>query len=385
MLATTTSVSTYPQSPYETSARSSGRPGQKDARTSAGTSTSANNNSSSSSSSSAPTDYFPQLSKYSDPETGLLSKLPSSWIPYGQLMRIDRPGGLYAFYFPYLIGTAYAACIAKPTPDLSTVLWQGAMFLPFNIVLRGTACAWNDTVDAKFDRQVERTRHRPVARGAVSTTQGYVFTAALGLLVMAMAAPSVGLMPTGCLPHVALSTVMFYVYALLKRVTHYPQVFLGFPFAWAIFISLEAMGTDALAGWHVWPTMALFGANILWTVTYDTIYAHQDLADDERAGVKGMAVRFANSTKLLGSLLSAGQVALLALCGAWAGFGPAYFAGTVGGVALAMAYYIYDVDLKKPESCGAWFHDQFLIVGAGFMAGLVAEYGLKVTGTELQL
>ncbi|KAJ8130715.1 hypothetical protein O1611_g2914 [Lasiodiplodia mahajangana] len=104
-------------------------------------------------------------------------------------------------------------------------------------------------------------------------------------------------------------------------------------------------------------TFAIFGANILWTITYDTIYAHQDVADDAKAGVKGMALRFRHSTKLLAGMLSACQVGLLALCGLWAGFGTFYFLGTVGGVGVALAYYIYDVDLESPES---WLIGEYL-------------------------
>ncbi len=100
--------------------------------------------------------------------------------------------------------------------------------------------------------------------------------------------------------------------------------------------------------------------------------------DDEKAGVKGMALRFRDSTKLLASILSVAQVALLALCGLWADFGALYFVGTVGGVAAAMGHYIYDVDLKRPESCGVWFYRQFWTVGAGFIAGLVGEYVTKL-------
>ncbi len=183
------------------------------------------------------------------------------------------------------------------------------------------------------------------------------------------------------MPHALVAVVLFFVYALMKRVTYYPQVVLGFPFAWAVFFCVAALGMDPL-GEHVAPTIALFGANILWTITYDTIYAHQDVADDEKAGVKGMALRFRNSTKLLSSILAAGQVGLLALCGVWAGFHTVYFVGTVGGVAATMAYYIYDVDLKQPASCGAWFHRQFWTVGAGFMAG--AHWGVRIQAHDVR-
>ncbi|KAI0169260.1 putative 4-hydroxybenzoate polyprenyl transferase [Hypoxylon sp. FL1284] len=316
----------------------------------------------------------PNLPAYSDPETGLLSKLPRSWIPYAQLMRIDRAAGLYAFYFPYLIGLMYAACIAPTPPKPPTLLGLAAVLLPFNMILRGVACTWNDNVDQEFDRYVERCRLRPIVRGAVSTAQGHVFTLAL----MAAGYPFLTLFPAPAAPHMLFTVALFFVYALMKRVTFYPQVVLGVPFAWAVFFCIAALDMRPFAGEHFGPTLAMFAANVLWTITYDTIYAHQDVADDEKAGVKGMALRFRDSTKLLASVLSIVQVALLALCGSWAGFGAVYFIGTVGGVGAALAYYIYAVDLKLPESCGAWFHTQFWTVGSGFIAGLAGEYVTKV-------
>ncbi|KAE8381538.1 UbiA prenyltransferase family-domain-containing protein [Aspergillus bertholletiae] len=316
--------------------------------------------------------FFPNLPAYSDPTTGVLSKLPSSWIPYAQLMRVDRPGGLYAFYFPYLIGITYAACIAPTTLEPLTLLAMAAVLLPVNILLRGAACTWNDTLDQDFDRRVERCRHRPVARGAVSTRQALIFTFAQ----LAAGYPLLSFFPAPCVWHMVIMVLLFFIYAFMKRVTYYPQVVLGFPFAWAILFSVAAMELP-VQGEYAAPTMAIYAANVVWTIIYDTIYAHQDIADDEKAGVKGMALRFKNSTKLLASILATLQVALLALCGIWAGFGVIYFVGTVCGVAAAMGYYIYDVDLTKPESCGAWFGAQFWIVGAGFMAGLTGQYMLN--------
>ncbi|KAI1119602.1 UbiA-domain-containing protein [Nemania sp. NC0429] len=338
------------------------------------------------------TNYFPHLPAYSDPTTGVLSKLPRSWVPYAQLMRIDRPGGLYAFYFPYLIGLVFGACITSPTPDPGSLLFLAAILLPFNIVLRGAACTWNDTVDQDFDRRVSRCRHRPVARGAVSTSQAHLFTA----LQLAVLYPvTILCFPAACVPHFLIMVVLFGVYALMKRVTYYPQVVLGVPFAWAVFFCVAALDAKAfpltlpfLSGSPLSQgkthtkesfraTLALFGANILWTIIYDTIYAHQDIADDAKAGVKSMALKFKYSTKLLAGVLSIGQVGLLALCGLWAGFGMLYFLVAVGGVGFALTYYICDVDLESPESCGKWFHDQFWVVGTPFIAGLICEYLTK--------
>ncbi|KAH8204295.1 hypothetical protein TruAng_001581 [Truncatella angustata] len=267
----------------------------------------------------------------------------------------------------------YAACISPVPVKPLAVLKVGAILLLLNVLLRGASCTWNDNFDQEFDRRVERCRHRAIARGAVSTRNAHIFTAAQ----LAAMCPLMSLFPAACTPHMLAALVLFFVYPLMKRVTFYSQVFLGFPVAWAIVFSVAALGIDPLQAGVRGPTLALCAANIFWTITYDTIYAHQDVADDAKAGVKSMALRFENSTKIVASVLSVAQVLSLALVGIWAGFSSIYFVGTVGGVAAAMAYYIYDVDLKRPESCGAWFHDQMWLEGSGFLAGLTGEYYAK--------
>lgn len=317
--------------------------------------------------------FFPSLPPYADPTIGFLSHIPSQLVPYGQLMRLDRLGGFYAFYFPYLIGLIYAACLHPRTPTLALLLRLALTFLILNIFLRGAACTWNDNVDQDFDRRVARCRHRPIARGAISTRQAHLFT--IAQLIMCYYITSS--LPGPCLPHAAVVVILFFIYALMKRITYYPQVVLGFPFAWAVFICVGALGLEPF-GDHFKATLAIFTANILWTITYDTVYAHQDIADDEKAGVKGMALRFKKNTKTLATMLTFGQVLLLAICGAYAGFGFRYFVGTVCGVGIAMFYFIYRVNLKDPESCGRWFSNQFWMVGAASLIGLLAEYNTKL-------
>lgn len=186
-------------------------------------------------------------------------------------MRLDRPGGLYAFYFPYVIGLAYGACITPAPLPVERLFIIAVRFSAFNVLLRGAACTWNDLVNRDFDRRVERCRRRPIARGAVSTSQGLAFT-----LLQLVALYGVLLtFPDVCKVHTAIATILFCVFTLMKRVTYYPQVVLGFPFAWAIFITLDALDMDPLNRTHFPATLALFAANVLWTITYDTIYAHQ--------------------------------------------------------------------------------------------------------------
>lgn len=115
---------------------------------------------------------------YTLPTRGILSKLPPSWVPFAELSRIEKPGGLYGFYMAYLIGLGYGACLAAPTVSPTSLLSTAAVLLVYNVFLRGAACTVNDILDRDFDRRVARCRNRPVARRAVTPAQGYWWYAA---------------------------------------------------------------------------------------------------------------------------------------------------------------------------------------------------------------
>ncbi|KAL9065872.1 MAG: hypothetical protein Q9161_007925 [Pseudevernia consocians] len=320
-----------------------------------------------------------ELSIYTPKLTGFLSILPASWIPYAELMRLDRRAGFYAFYLPYLIGLGYGSCLADSVPSPTHLLGLCGLFLIYCITLRGAACTWNDNVDQKFDRQVARTRLRPIARGAVSTTQGNIFTVSLLLAEI----PVLMVLPASCAYHAIPINVLFGGYALMKRITHYPQFVLGFPFAWAIFMSYAALNVDPLSSCRIISTVSLFIANILWTMIYDTVYVHQDIRDDIKAGVKSMAIRFADSTKELAAILATIQVTLLLTTGWQAGLSPLYFVFTCGGTAFALGKMIAEVDLKEPSSCARFFHRGFWYVGGSIVMGFAAEYTARLYKFEM--
>ncbi|KAL9129613.1 MAG: hypothetical protein Q9217_001969 [Psora testacea] len=312
-------------------------------------------------------------SAYIPPQHGLISIIPSSWVPYAELMRIGRPAGFYAYYLPYLIGLGYAATVADPIPPPHHLLGLSCLFQVGCIILRGIACAWNDNIDQEYDRQVTRCKLRPIARGAVSTTQAHIFTAALILAGV----PLFYFLPIECAYHAISIIILFGTYPFMKRITYYPQFVLGFPFAWEILMSCAALNVDPLREHLIIPTMCLIAANICWTMIYDTIYAHQDLQDDVKAGVKSMAVRFADNTKTLASILSLIQVGLLVITGRQAGLSPIYFLGTCAGSAIALGSMIRIVDLKRPASCAWFFYYGFFYVGGAMLSGFLGEYLLR--------
>ena len=337
-----------------------------------------------------------------DKPPGIIPTLiPPAWLPYAQLMRLDRPWGVLAFYVPYLAGLCMASCMSPTTISPSVLAKSSIMLLGWSVLNRGWQCAWNDNVDQEFDRQVARCRSRPIARGAVSTAQAHVFTASLyalscaylwyftrtfsssfatGTLGTATFISHEGMLSTHDQRRllafdVLIASVPALIYPLGKRFTNYPQLILGVLFSLAIPMAAHLVRVDPFATTQrTSATLCACGVNTLWTMTYDTIYAHQDVADDVQAGVRSMAVQFRDSTKLLCAALSVGQVGLLVKAGWDMALGEWYFVVACAGTAVALGAMVWLVDLKRPESCAWWFKMDFLFVGATVCGGWFAEY-----------
>ncbi len=314
--------------------------------------------------------------QYKLPVTGILSRLPPSLVPYAELIRLEKPTGTYYLYLPCLFSTLLAGLLSSPVPAPGSIVATNALFLLGSAIFRGAACTWNDTLDRDLDAKVTRTKLRPLPRGAVTASQAHTWTAVqlgAGMGVLAAAFP----FPTSAIYAIP-SVVIIGLYPLAKRVTHYPQVVLGFAWSWGIIMGFPAMGIGLFAPESSTALAAagtLYAANIAWTVLYDTIYAHQDVKDDTRIGIKSMAVKHGAKTILTG--LAAVQVSLLAVTGWIIGAGPVYFLGTCGGATTALVTMIWRARLEKPENCWWWFKWGCWFTGGSVASGLMGEYWLR--------
>jgi len=223
----------------------------------------------------------------------------TKWQAYSRLMRIDKPIGALLLLWP----TLWALWLAKMTvPPLPTL----AVFVAGVFVMRAAGCVINDYADRKVDGHVERTRHRPLASGAVTAKEAKMLFVVLGLIAFALVL-SMNLM-TIMLSVVGLA--LAWVYPFMKRYTHLPQVVLGAAFGWAIPMVWAAVSESLpLVCWLV------FLANICWTVAYDTQYAMVDREDDLKIGVKSTAILFGRYDKLIIGLLQLSTLVLMALVG----------------------------------------------------------------------
>ncbi|CDR87103.1 related to COQ2-para-hydroxybenzoate--polyprenyltransferase [Sporisorium scitamineum] len=234
--------------------------------------------------------------------TATAAKKPFSIQPYLALSRIDKPIGTWLLYWP----CAWSIVLASHTLGLSytTPLFYTMLFGVGAIVMRGAGCTINDMWDVKMDRMVERTKTRPLAAGDITQFQALCF---LGVQLSAGLAVLVNLnLYSIILGAGSLGVVV--LYPLMKRVTYWPQLVLGFAFNWG-----AMLGWSAVAGAVDWAAvLPLYAGSIFWTLVYDTIYAHQDKTDDVHAGVKSTALLFGDKTKPVLSAFSASTIGLFA-------------------------------------------------------------------------
>ena len=284
--------------------------------------------------------------------------LPAACHPYVRLARLDRPIGTWLLLFPCW----WSLALASPGWPGGHWLWLALLFAVGAVVMRGAGCTVNDILDRDLDAQVERTRARPIPSGQVTPRQALAFMAGqmlLGLAVLLQLTPfAVGL-------GVA-SLVLVFTYPLMKRVTWWPQAFLGLAFNWGALMGWAAV-RDQLSA----PALVLYAAGIAWTLGYDTIYAHQDKEDDARIGVKSTARRLGDRSRPWIAGFYAATIAGIAAAGWLAGLNLLFWPGLALG-AGQLGWQLRSWDLNDPADCllrfksNRWFG--WLILG-GIVAG----------------
>jgi 4-hydroxybenzoate polyprenyltransferase len=213
--------------------------------------------------------------------TGLIGALPPSARPYASLMRLDRPIGTWLLFWP----CAWSVALAGVRDQWLLFVW----LLLGAFVMRSAGCAYNDIVDRDLDRRVERTRLRPLASGRVSLTSAWALVVGLslvGLIVVLQLKPAAQLAALLSLAPVA-------AYPFMKRITWWPQAWLGLVFSWGALV-----GWPAVNGAFGLPALLLWIGSIFWVIGYDTLYAIQDIEDDALVGVKSSARALGDRAKL---------------------------------------------------------------------------------------
>ena len=291
---------------------------------------------------------------------------PAATRPYLRLARFDRPIGAWLLLFPCWWSASLAALAGgQAAPPLGTF----ALFLAGAFVMRGAGCTYNDIIDRDYDAGVARTRNRPIPSGQVTVAQAKAFMVALclvGLLVLIQFNGTTIALGIASLGLVA-------IYPFMKRFTYWPQVVLGLTFKWGALV-----GWTAVRGKLEWPTVALYGGCVLWTIGYDTIYAHQDKEDDLAMGLKSTAIRFGDQTTPWLAGFYGGAIGLWALAGWGAGAGLVMAIGLLLAAAQ-LAWQVATLDTADPVNCLRRFKSN-RDLGWIILATIAADMGLRGAG-----
>ena len=296
-----------------------------------------------------------------DEQLGWVVYLPVRLRDYALLARLDRPIGTWLLLIPCWWGQA----LAPGGFDF----WLAVMFTIGAFAMRGAGCTVNDLADRDFDRQVERTRNRPLASGRLRTRQALAFLAfqlMIGALVLTQL-PWIAVIVSLC------SVPLIVVYPYMKRITYWPQLFLGITFNWGILV-----GYTATAGVPQAEAILLYIAGLFWTLGYDTIYAHQDKEDDALIGVKSTALLFGRSTKIWVGAFYSLMIAAIAIGGMMAGLGWPFFAALTVPT-LMLAHQTCTLDIDDVEGCLSRFRAH-RIVGLAILGALLLGHLAPVSG-----
>ncbi|NVJ68825.1 MAG: 4-hydroxybenzoate octaprenyltransferase [Alphaproteobacteria bacterium] len=262
---------------------------------------------------------------------------PKALRPYLKLARMDRPVGTWLLLWPCLWSTLLAADGHVTVEHLYLM----ALFAIGALTMRGAGCTYNDIVDRDFDGAVERTKSRPIPAGEVTIKQAWgflVFQCLIGFAVLIQLNMFAILVGLG-------SLVLVAIYPFMKRITYWPQAWLGLTFNWGALV-----GWAAVRGSMDWPAILLYAGGLFWTLGYDTAYAHQDKEDDALIGVKSTALALGKKTKPALSLFYGLFIFALLGAGILANLGIIYYP-VLALAGLHLAAQVRRIDIDDAASC----------------------------------
>ena len=266
--------------------------------------------------------------------------------PYLRLMRLHQPVGIWLLFWP----CAWSLLLASGHIDLKKII----LFFVGSLLMRSAGCIINDITDRNIDKHVERTKTRPIASGELSVGQG------IGLLLVLLALSLQVAMQLGL--HVvfwaALSLIPIAVYPFMKRITWWPQVFLGLVFNWGALMGWAAVHQTITA-----PAIFLYIGGVFLTLGYDTIYALQDRDDDTKIGVRSTALRLGKNIKFFVAVFYAAAILCFALA-----------MGNVWGMlalilpSIHCIWQLYSLNINNPASAKRIFLSNIWLAALVFLA-----------------
>lgn len=272
---------------------------------------------------------------------------------YIRLTRLNQPIGIFLLFLPCLSGLLLAQ--KSIGLSLSEFLYFLCLFFTGSVIMRSAGCVINDLADYKFDKQVARTKDRPIASGEVKKFQAIAISSLLCILGLIILLQFHFL--AICVGIVAMLLVLIYPFA--KRFTNYPQLILGFTFNIGVLI-----GALALTNQIALADIFLYFGYIIWTVIYDTIYAYQDLKDDLATGIKSTAIKFQQYPKFILTSLSLMMLGAFFASGIFANLNPIYFS-IITLSQIFLMIMIIKCDVREKSELSEFFKSSW-IIGLGF-------------------
>jgi 4-hydroxybenzoate polyprenyltransferase len=295
------------------------------------------------------------------PRGNWVDRYAPAWLkPYARLARWDRPIGFWLLFWPCGFSLGLAS-VRNPAAGFDW--WALLLCLVGAVAMRGAGCTFNDIVDRNIDGKVERTRSRPIPSGQVSVRNAIIFMVLQGLAGLAVLIQfnlftvAIGIA----------SLALIAIYPFMKRITWWPQLFLGLAFSWGALVGW----TSQTAAISLAPILLYIGC-VVWIICYDTIYAMQDMEDDAIIGVKSTARLFGRRARLMVALFYAATIVLWVAAAILAGAGLVFAIILLGAVAL-LAWQVATLDADEPGNALVRFRSNHW-VGLLVTAALVAEW-----------
>tara|TARA_B100000686_G_C16635919_1_gene887263 strand:- start:48 stop:908 length:861 start_codon:yes stop_codon:yes gene_type:complete len=255
-----------------------------------------------------------------------------------QLTRLDKPIGFLLLFWPCVWGLTLGYSFYN---DTAVYLKHILLFFLGSVLMRSAGCIFNDIVDKNLDKKVERTKSRPIASGKISVLESFIYVGALCLLALTV------LLQFNKLTIILGmgSMLLAFSYPFMKRITYWPQLFLGLTFNWGII-----MAWTSIAGSLSFEPFVLYLAAIFWTLGYDTIYGLQDIADDQIIGIKSTSIKFKKNVKLFVGICYGICVLLIFLLTIMLDVNKYFFIFLII-FTISLIYQMKIFDIHHPKSC----------------------------------
>ena len=256
-----------------------------------------------------------------------------------ELTRLKKPIGYMLLFWPCIWGLTL---VYDFSGDLNKYFFYSFLFLAGAILMRSAGCIVNDIVDRNFDKKVERTKNRPIASGKISVKLASIYASSLCIIAFLVLIN----FNNFTIIMAMLSMPLAFTYPLMKRITYWPQLFLGITFNYGLVLAWISITNEI----STIPIIFYIGA-IFWTLGYDTIYGYQDIKDDEIIGVKSTSIKFKNSPKKFLFVSYSIFIISLILTGLFMNFKIFYFMFLIVPIFQLLKVQIKDLDINETKDC----------------------------------